>query len=399
MKGYGPASVTARTGDTVSVMLPETGVIEGHVKDERGAPVQRFAIDVIIAVPGDAPASPPVWSKRFESVDGSFRIDELPVWQAVIRATAEGYAPAFTEQLSLAPKTHGTVDLTLARGCVLTGTVKDKSGTPLPKVFVDAESQLAAGELTDLAMHAAAQGQSDAAGSFRLENVPKGKVIVRGYDASNAVTTATVQIVDCEKVAPVELLMSPGGNITGVARGGDDKPLAFARLSLMSRSLGYVNVMSDKEGRYRFEDIPAGQARIELSYQGQSTLTFVKVTEGEDTTQDISLFAAGKGELRGRVTASGRPLAGARLMIASAHQPRYDLGVYNPVTDQDGNYQVSGLTPGAYLVTVLTIPKGKPAQIKGDESVTVDMDVTPKPPKLAPERKPAEEQPAPQDQN
>src|SRR5262249_13074965 len=154
--GHGPASVMARTGDTVSMMLPESGVVEGHVRDERGEPVRHFAVDVIIALAGGVPASPPVWSKTFDSTDGSFRLAQHPVWAVVIRATADGYAPAFSDQVSLNPKATAKLDMTLPRGCVLAGTVKDKKGTPLPRVFVDAESRLVEGELTELAMHAAA---------------------------------------------------------------------------------------------------------------------------------------------------------------------------------------------------------------------------------------------------
>lgn len=377
--GHGPASVTARSGDTVSVVLPDSGVIDGHVRDEQGQPVGHFVIDVIIAVPGDAPASPPVWSKSFDSPDGSFRIDALPIWDVVIRATADGYAPTFTEQLSLSPKATATLEMTLARGCVLSGIVKDKSGKPLPGVFVDAESRLAQGELTDLSMHAAAQGESEMDGSFKLSNVPKGTLMVRGYDGNNAVTTATVELPDCDESAKVELVMSAGGSVTGIARRPDGAPLPGARLTLTSRALGFVNKVSDKDGRFLFEDVPAGSVRLELNDQGTSMLSFLKVTEGEVTEQDVTLFAEGAGEIRGRVTASGKPLAGARLMIASSRQPSYDISVYNPVTDEDGNYRMTKLPPGGYLVSVISVSRGKGTQIKTDEVVTVDLDVTPKP--------------------
>jgi hypothetical protein len=392
VEGRGPASVTARSGDTVSLLLPDSGVIEGHVRDERGEPVRHFAIDVIVALPGDAPAAPPVWSKTFDSPDGAFRVAELPVWSVVLRATAEGYAPAFTEELSLSPKA-GTknVEMTVARGCALSGKVKDKKGTPLSHVFVDAESRLVAGEVTELSMHAAAQGESALDGSFRLENVPKGTVIVRGYDGASAVSTTTVEVADCDKVAPVELVMTGGGSITGVARRGDGAPIPGAKLTLMSRPLGFVNTVSDKDGRFRFEDVPAGAVRLELAHKGHSTLSFVKVAEGEITQHDVTLFAEGKGEIRGRITASGKPLAGARLMIAASRPPKYEISIYNPVTDEDGNYQVTSVPPGGYLVNVISIPKGAGTQVKADEVVTVDMDVTPKPPpehrKLPPESK------------
>ena len=70
-------------------------------------------------------------------------------------------------------------------------------------------------------------------------------------------------------------------------------------------------------------------------------------------------------------------------------QARYDIGLYAPVTDEDGNYRVPALAPGAYLVTVNSVPRGRPVQIKGDETAKVDLDVTPKPPltpKAPPER-------------
>jgi protocatechuate 3,4-dioxygenase beta subunit len=394
--GYGPATVTAKSGETVSVMLPKSGVIEGHVRDEKGQPVRQFAIDVIVAVPADIPATPPVWSKRFDSPDGSFRVDALPVWDVVIRATAEGYAPAFTEQIGLEPKGTATMELTLSRGCALTGKVVDKSGKALPHVYVDAESRLAAGEMSDLSMHAAAQAESDLDGSFHLENVPKGTVLVRGYDGSNAVSTVTVDVSDCDKAAPVELAMSSGGGVTGVARNQEGRPLSGAIVSLMSRALGYVSTTTDGEGRYSFDDLAPGIVRVELNYHGNSLLTFTKITDGEVSEHDLVLYGGGKGELRGRVTASGKPIAGARLMIAANRGDGHEISVYNPVTDADGNYSVSSLPPGAYLINVLTVARGKGVEVKADEVANADIDVTPVPRRepppehrnVAPEAKP-----------
>lgn len=101
---------------------------------------------------------------------------------------------------------------------------------------------------------------------------------------------------------------------------------------------------------------------MELAHEGRSTLAFIKVEEGEVTQQDVALSVAGSGQIRGRITASGRPIAGARLMIAATHPRTYNINVYNPVTDEEGDYRVNALPPGAYLVSVISIRQGKPAR-------------------------------------
>jgi hypothetical protein len=89
MSGYGPSAITAQSGDTVSIVLPKSGVLQGHVKDSQGNPVQRFTIDLVSVVPGDAPAPPPIWSKSFEARDGYWKADALPAWPVMVRASAE----------------------------------------------------------------------------------------------------------------------------------------------------------------------------------------------------------------------------------------------------------------------------------------------------------------------
>src|SRR5262249_33461508 len=154
------------------------------------------------------------------------------------------------------------------------------------------------GSAMDPTLQTSTQAQSEDDGSFTLAHVPKGAVLVRGYDGSFAVSSVTVDVRDCDKLSPVKLVMGTGGVITGVARGGDGKPIAGALVSASDRSLGFVNPQSDGEGRFRLESIPAGAVRIELEHQGQRALRYVELKDGETVTQDLSLYATGDGELR-----------------------------------------------------------------------------------------------------
>ncbi|AUX49109.1 hypothetical protein SOCE26_106540 [Sorangium cellulosum] len=387
VEGYGTTSTTAHSGQEVSLVLPKSGVIEGRVLDERGEPVRRFAIDVLSAVTADVPATPPLFSRTFESEDGTFRVAQLPAWEIVVRATAAGHAPAFSPMVVVRSDDTKKVDLTLSKGCTLTGRAVDPSGAPQPRVFIDAESVLAAGEMSDLALEAAAQAQTEDDGSFVLPNVPKGKVSVRAYDGSNAVSTLDIEVADCDRLEPVKLVMSPGGSISGVARSADGEPVAGAKLTLMHRPIGFVNTVSDAEGRYHFDQVPPGTIRMMMQRGDQVTVTGVDIQEGKETAQDIKLPPEGKGELRGRVTIGNRPFPGARLMVATQVGDGA-VGLYYPTTAEDGSFYLSSIPPGLYIVNVESTVIGNGVTVKPGEVANVDLHVTDLPAGKTPEPAP-----------
>ncbi|WP_437734200.1 MSCRAMM family protein [Sorangium sp. So ce1335] len=375
VEGYGTTSTTAHSGQTVSLVLPKSGVIEGRVLDERGEPVRRFSIDVLSPVTEADPAPPPLFSRVFESPDGSYRVAQLPAWPFVVRATTAEHAPAFSSFVSVRPGDVQKVDLTLSKGCTLTGRAVDPSGAPLPGVFVDAESLIAAGQMSSVALEAAAQAQTEDDGAFVLSNVPTGTIAVRGYDGANAVSSVNVDVAGCDDLPPVKLVMSPGGSVVGVARGADGAPLAGVRLTLLHRPIGFVNTMSDAEGRYRFDQLPAGPIRVMAQYGERMRLIDTEVQEGKETEQDVSLPPGGTGEIRGRVTAGGRPLPGVRLTLATPVGDENSIGLYSPITAEDGSYRVSAISPGIYMISVESTTAGAGVEVKPDEVATVDLRV------------------------
>ncbi|MFT3775218.1 MAG: carboxypeptidase-like regulatory domain-containing protein [Minicystis sp.] len=374
--GFGPTSVVAHTGDTVAVVLPTSGKINGKVVDEKGKPVRKFTVDVVSAVPGDAPAPPPLWSKSFDSKEGTFVVDQLPAWPVVVRASSPDFAPGFSPPIQLRPIDTHDLTITLTEGCTLEGKVLDKQGNPLPRVVVNAEERLTAGSVTDPVLQASMQSVSEDDGSFRLEHVPRGSVMVRGYDGDNAATSITVDAKDCSKIEPIKLVMSPGGSVEGTARTAEGKPIPGARLSIVERAVGVVNAVSDATGHFHFDDLPAGVFRIQLDHQGQSALKFVQVRENATTQIDVSLFGGGSGELKGKVVAGDKPLAGARLLVASNHGRNAGVAMYFPVTAADGSFRVPSLPAGAYLVSVMSTPAGTGVEIKKDETANLNIDVS-----------------------
>ncbi len=375
-EGFGPTSVVAHTGQSVAVVLPTSGKINGRVVDEKGRPVKKFTVDVISAVPGDAPAPPSLWSKSFDTRDGTFMVDQLPAWPVVVRASSPDFAPGFSTPIQLPPHRHAGSHHHHDRGLRARRDGRRQAGSPAAPRARERRGALTSGSITDPILQASTQSVSGDDGSFHLEHVPRGSVLLRGYDGDNAATSMTVDAKDCSKIAPIKLVMSPGGSVEGFARRADGKPLAGARLNITERAVGIVNAVSDAEGHYRFDDLPPGVFRIQLEFEGQSALKFVQIRENATAKLDMTLFGQGSGELKGKVSAGDKPIAGARLLVASNHGRTQGVAMYFPMTGADGSFRLTSLPPGPYLVSVMSTPAGTGVEVKKDETASVALDIS-----------------------
>lgn len=384
--GFGPSYVPARTGEDLSLFLRKSGKLQGRVTDGTN-PIQQFSIEVLAIVPDTFASPAPLYSARVEDRDGRFTIDELPFFPVVLRASAEGRAPVFSRMVRVDaddPKPV-EVELVLGAGCTLTGSVKDEYGQPVAGVYIDAESKMAAGQMNEVSMDAARQGTSGQDGQFRIEHVPSGPVLVRAYDGSHAVTTALVKVAECDALEPVSLTMTDGAELTGIARASDGTPLPNAKLTLTQRALGFVSTMSDAEGRYRFESVPAGVVRVELTQGERWASVMMKLEAGSVMERDIVLEESGKGEISGKVMAGSRPLSGVKLLVATMRGREKGFDLRYATTDKDGTYRASGLAPGHYMVRVMSAETTAGVELdeEGTMSATIDLDVAaprPKPP-------------------
>ncbi|WP_437648967.1 carboxypeptidase regulatory-like domain-containing protein [Sorangium sp. So ce362] len=377
-EGYGPTITIAHSGDDLALVLPRSGIVKGHVYNERKEPITRFSVDVIALSPDSTAAPAPLLSKRFEGPDGAFHIDQLPGWAVILRVTASDYAPAFSSLVHTKADETRDIELTLTSGCTLTGTVRDESGAPVAGVFLDAEARRFAGVASQGSMDAASEAQSDLDGRFRLEHVPAGEILVRGYAGGYATTTASVQVSGCDDLAPIDLVMSTGGSIVGVVRGSDGKPAAGVRLMASHRSIGFVNTVTDAEGRYRIEQLPPVSVRLELIDTAQRTVVHVGVKDGETVEQNLALLAKGSGEIRGRITSGGKQLRGLQVQVV-CNQGDSGLDMRYLTTGGDGTYRATDLPDGTYMVFVSSTMRASSAHVRGGSVAEVNLDLVEQP--------------------
>jgi hypothetical protein len=337
-----------------------------------------------------------------------------------VSATKSGYARAQISGLS------GTQDLVLRlpRGAVVTGRVIDQFGDPAPQVRVTAEVQASAGLVVarrgapPIAMLTIATAETDDRGEYRLAGLSAGAIAVAVGVAPNL----TVVLAGAARPAGPTKMYYPGvSNVADAmfvtARPGDEQagidfvvpPNLSARPIMMIVShvpvetdaaqatatirgrimstdglaLSHADVradrqsssltfqpprltMSDEEGRYEFQDLPAGTFRVSANRPGFSPVPtgqsglpgsgpLVKVAEGE-TVDRVDFRFARWSALSGHVFDEyGDPVEGAsvgalQLGVDAGRRRLIPVGTAH-LTDELGRYRLFGLPPGQYVVT------------------------------------------------
>jgi Carboxypeptidase regulatory-like domain/PDZ domain len=168
--GFAPgrASGLAASSRAVVISLARGGAIAGVVTG-RGQPLGHFTVHVVQrSAPGGGPGGRiDFWEQgmRVVSADGSYRIADLAPGRYSVTAAAPGLAPVEQPDVVVAPGRETRVDLALAPGASLSGTVRDvRSQAPVAGAIV----RLSTG--SGLAMT-----YTDAGGGFAISDIAPGR--------------------------------------------------------------------------------------------------------------------------------------------------------------------------------------------------------------------------------
>lgn len=260
--GVGRARVDERAlavGRLVLHLEPEASLahatIAGRVIDPAGEPVHGARV---LALPGDDDPS----AEAVTDEDGAFTLADLVPGRYRVEARAPPLAPVWATGV---PTGSAAVQLQLAPGGTLTGTITAEDGSVVPGATVAALRHT--GPLTR-----AAQAQTtvfDAQGEFRLEGLPPGIYDVVGGAADHALTRVRdVELGTAEVV--VALVLPEGGRISGrVLDASTGEPLALARVEV-ERSLAAgasiaplrSSALTDDAGAFEIDGVEPGRCSV-----------------------------------------------------------------------------------------------------------------------------------------
>ncbi|HEU5251101.1 MAG TPA: carboxypeptidase regulatory-like domain-containing protein, partial [Thermoanaerobaculia bacterium] len=358
--GYRPAEVSGielaegETKEGVVVSLKKGGVVTGRVLDpRRGTGVPNASVswsegsDVSASSPGmmvlsrlDAGGGRAVTS----DADGRFRFDGLPTGKITLSAGHPDFLDV-SKQVDL--DEEATVDLTLALGGSISGTVVGKdgrSGIPGAEVFL--RDQGAAYSIGD------DSARADASGNFSFEHLKAGRYGVSARSNAGATAWKDLVLAESQRQEGVLLEITTGATVLGTVSGLPDRSLGGVRVFASTEEYQDSAVTGD-DGRFTLRDVPPGVLRLQASTAFptmRSTSKNLDVPEGA-TEVPVEIVFEGTSRLSGRVTRGDKPVSSA-FVSAVPDPPTTTGGRVSGQTDEDGRYSIEGLVDGNYLVRV-----------------------------------------------
>lgn len=350
----------------VELALGRGVTLTGRVVDDAGTPVAgadviAYAADLERLASRSSMRVAPGQTKS--GADGSFTISGLEPGEVMVTGRKEGYVPF---RKAIDPETASPLDVTLSRGLTLEGMVT-RGGKPVPEVQIGATTAAMGGD------HQPAT--TDQNGRFVLRGLIAARYTVSAYkDEMNA------EVRDVDPTKQKELVIALDAKVRGVIQGvvtGLPATLGgkIVRRAVFAQSDDHgAEGIIDETGNYRIENAPTGNvwvtAQIESPSGSRSSMRKrVEVPPGQTVRVDLDL--SGSVTIGGRVTQDGRPLAGARVVLAN------EAGLAGSATSrQDGGYDLSIAAPGTYQIYAHADGTSGQFQtireIRGGETVDID---------------------------
>ena len=179
---------------------------------------------------------------------------------------------------------------------------------------------------------------SDAAGGYRLSNVPAGDQLLT-FAASGYATVTRTQTIAGGQDAQLDVTLAPPGAVAGIVTDATTGlPIAGATVT---SAAGVATTGSD--GRYRLAGVPAGSLTLAASEAAHlSVESTTVVPAGGTATVDFALPQAAT-FLTGTVSdaLTGQPIGSATVSIPGT----------NTTTDAQGRFRID-VAPGTYTITV-----------------------------------------------
>jgi hypothetical protein len=368
--------VTVKLGETVSGIdfkLVQGGRISGIVtSDSDGAPLQNAWVSAR-EVNGDLG-----WGASTQ-LDGSYTISGLPAGNYTTRI--EGYqdhqgeyyndttsADSATPVSVSLGETTNAINFGLARlGHISGKVITDTNGSPIEGVTVSTKPVVGDGSYSTM---------SQPGGNFTITDLPPGNYYVQAYYSflGNTATEYYNHSNDSNSSVPVSVTLNVTtsgidfslpllwGQISGVVTSdADGSPIEGLEVWASSTSGGTGGTATtQQDGSYTIKGLTTGNYLLGIplcynNYLGEyynntsdySAASPVSVTQGV-TTSTINFGLAEYGKIKGTATSAsdGMPVKGLRII---AYLTTSGEGG-SAITQEDGSYEITGLTPKDYLV-------------------------------------------------
>lgn len=363
-----------------------TGAITGRVLNDAGKPAAGARVSLKLPecrLPDCSVQYSP--TEAVADAEGRFAFANVGQVPVVVEAASSGSAS--TEYGAAAPGLPGTslamrpgekieVVIRLTRGASVSGTVFDSFGAPLPGAQVWAFRLGPDGGDGEMITEST-PARTDETGRYQIAALPGGfYIIAGGRTRDDNSPPAVVQIAegqfgvetgasypngewinDAERLRvgggetrsgiDLRLRIAPVTTISGVVRTQEGKPVADARVYLMTLDDPDVlgdEVETDAAGRFDFGRVHAGRYRIVAFDQSHPRMwgRALLVTDGRTAATDVAVAVEPAGQIAGRIVYDGRrPPPAPPVPLPTNWSNSVSLFV-NGTIGLDGSYDLPG---------------------------------------------------------
>lgn len=343
-EGYAPRvvrghAVTLASTQPVEASLDPAVEISGRVS-RGGTPVENVRIFAL---------SPAGEANTVTAADGSFTLTGLSAGQTRLMLRKED---AFVQDTRTVTAPARDVSIELPLGGRVTGRVVEKgSNKPVTTFQAGITTSRSGAGMMMMGPPQLRDFTSDD-GSFVLENVPAGAMVLVASSPGYAAGRMNVTVEEGKTLSDIELQLDTGVKLTGRVTGANGSPLSDVNVRMMPSTSGGFSLSgidrstsTDSNGEYTIEALEAGDETVAFSHAKHASIRKSVTLKGRETRLDVQLSSGQvvKGTV---VTEAGAPVADAAIDIMSAS------GSFSTArTNAGGSFDVEGLTPGRYRFT------------------------------------------------
>jgi RNA polymerase sigma factor (sigma-70 family) len=355
--GYAQGAMILATSGNPDVVehaalsLARGAALTGRVVDDSGKPVANARI-VATSASEPLPVVDPYRDSVVTSAAGSFSIATLSAGTWRITASAGDYAPTTSAPITVdGVHTRNGVELRLLAGAVVRGTVKDKTGAPVPAANV---SIVVRG---NVAWRTRRQAFTDANGSYSIGGLAPRAVDVVAWHDSGASAIALADLAT-KREQDVTLTLDITGTIVGTVVDNRGQPIGDAQViaspdwsdPTLDRAAwsvrGVQETLTDQSGAFRFAGLPDGAYRVRAARPGASDAA-LWLSAGVMTNPNgaaIKVVVPADGRVIGKIElADGKPVSTFTLALGDTRPL--------PFSTKDGAFALPAVA-GTHQLTI-----------------------------------------------
>ncbi len=191
-------------------------------------------------------------------------------------------------------------------------------------------------------------------GSFSFRDVPAGHYALSVQDYFTG-DQASLDVTTDGTIQGLEIILTARGRVSGrVLNAWDAEPVGSALVTVRNLLSEEVqSVESDAEGYFEVTDMEPGMLRVQATAVGFVSPVVKSVDLPSQGATSVLFEMTPGGSIQGLVLSpDGKPVAKAVVMARLHGQSGDSNGGQSAETDESGRYEVTGLAPGTYTLTV-----------------------------------------------